>query len=195
MAVKQTKWGKWIEDAIAANPQLSKAGLSKHLDHGQDRSRVLKMISGFRGIDVEEIEAIAAYLGVPPPLVSLQRSVIPVVGVIGPDPELTASIAATVPASADRRHPLESQRGYALGEPCPALSMLSGDVLITVVMDERPTITHGDIVVTEIRRGRGRRLGLAQAQHYSGGMRYAPLIGDTGGEAIARSIGIYRSLT
>lgn len=195
MNIKQTKWGKWIEDAIAANPQLSKAGLSKHLNHKLDRSRVLKMISGYRSLYVEELEPIAAYLGVPPPLVSMQRSVVSVVGVIGQDPELTTSIIPTVPAHADRRYPLDAQRGYALGEPCPALSLLAGDVLITIPMDERPTITHGDIVVTEIRRGRSRRLGLSQAQHYSGGMRYTLLIGDSGGEAIARSIGVYRSLT
>ena len=191
MAVVQNKWGKWIEDAIAANPRLSKTGLSRHLQHGLDRSRVLKMISGYRNIFVDEIEDIAAYLDVPPPLISGQRSVIPVIGVIG---EGRPSSVAVVPAAPDRRHSLETQRGYALAGPSAALNLIAGDVLITIPLGERPSITHGDMIVTEHPRSKTVRYGLACAEHYSGGIRYASVIGDAHGQAIARAIGVYRPL-
>ena len=64
---KEIDYGKWIADAIDSNPRLSRSGLSRHLGHGNDRGRVIRMIAGDRKIKASEVAEIAAYLGVPPP--------------------------------------------------------------------------------------------------------------------------------
>lgn len=64
-------YAKWIRDALDGDPNLSRAGLSRHLGHGSDRSRVVKMIDGTRRIQVDELGQIASYLGKPPPLMAM----------------------------------------------------------------------------------------------------------------------------
>lgn len=204
-------YGKWIEDALAANPRLSKAGLSRHLRHGLDRSRVLKMIDGRRRIQIDEIPDIAAYLGVPPPSLPIstgepQAPVAPMLGRIAPgiwhesgiEKMQPRSSGRKVPAVIDTRYPASQQGYYEMGIDCPAAHILSGDCLITVPIHAGKgsrAVMGGDMVVAQRTRDGLHQLVLAQAvARAAGTIDLRPMIGGGAepGLPIAVVIGLYR---
>ncbi len=158
---KEIDYGKWIADAIDNNPRLSRSGLSRHLGHGNDRGRVIRMISGDRKIKAGEVAEIAAYLGVPPPGAPGLIARLDVAGII--DPRVwreggveVPSIEARVPPVPDPRWDARLQSAYLMAVECGAPNVIAGDYLITV--PQTPKTLEPDRLVV----GRRERAGLVQ---------------------------------
>lgn len=199
-------YGKWIRDALAANPKLSKSGLSRHLRHGLDRSRVLKMISGARRIQIDEIADIAAYLGVDPPSLPIKTGSrsgpeVTHMGTIAtgiwhegePSPPKGAR-AVSIPARPDPRWPAEDQGCYEIAIDCPSAGFVAGDYAITY--HGRHRHAEGDVVVVQRTRDGLYQLGLARV--LGGGTKPSlePLTGQPPevGKPVALVIGLFRPL-
>ena len=201
-------YGKWIRDALAANPKLSKAGLSRHLQHGLDRSRVLKMIDGRRRIQIDELPAIAAYLGVPPPSLPVAVSelagiAVPRIGQIAPGVWMETDVnletepsAVQVPSCLDPRYPPDRQGYYDLRIAIPEAGLLSGDCLLSVsIRDAKPRPFGGDLVVIIRERSGLKQFGLARAEpdgRTFKSLTKPPSSGETI-KPIAVVIGVYRT--
>lgn len=135
--MKHPDYGKWIEDALKRNPNLSKAGLSRHLGHGADRARVIKLIEGRRKITAQEVREIAVYLGVPPPGGAEFTARVPIVGVIDPDMWLERGVSriddtTIIPPRTDPRYPPESQVAYKMAVDRPTVGLLAVDYVLAV---------------------------------------------------------------
>lgn len=201
-------YGKWIRDALAANPRLSKAGLTRHLRHGLDRTRVLKMIDGRRRIQIDELPAIAAYLGVPPPMlrvaVSDRAAEIARIGVIAPGVWIEAAMAKSsdaelerknVPAAVDQRYPPARQGYYEIQVACAAVALLPGDCLLTVsIKDAKPRPFVGDLVVIARERAGLRQFGLARVAADLSLVALTAAAPDETLKPVALVIGLYRDL-
>lgn len=135
--MKHPDYGKWIEDALRRNPTLSKAGLSRHLGHGADRARVIKLIEGRRKITAQEVREIASYLGVPPPGGAEFQARVPIVGAIDPGMWLERGVsrvsdATMIPPRSDPRYPPETQVAYQMAVDRPSVGLLAGDFVLAV---------------------------------------------------------------
>lgn len=135
--MKHPDYGKWIEDALRRNPTLSKAGLSRHLGHGADRARVIKLIEGRRKITAQEVREIAVYLGVPPPGETEFAARVPIVGAIDPAMWLERGVSRVsdttiIPARTDPRYPPETQVAYQMAVDRPTVGLLAGDYVLAV---------------------------------------------------------------
>ena len=170
MSTGTPDYAKWIRDALADNPRLNKSGLSRHLRHGQDRSRVSKMLSGQRRIRIDEVADIASYLGVPPPTLTVGPS-----SRTGPETTYMGTIATgvwhegrakpvntrgiAVPARPDPRWPAEHQGCYEITGDIATLMIRAGDYVIAY---HGGRYAVGDVVVVERARGELTQLGLAR---------------------------------
>ena len=197
-------YAKWIEAALAANPKLSKAGLSRHLGHGSDRSRVIKMLDGTRRIQIEEITAIASYLGVPPPGVAVDVkagvAAIRIAGIIAAGlwlepkaPPMTRP--ASVPPVLDPRYPVADQAAYEMACAHPDHAMLIGDYLIAIPPKAAGRPPHpGEIVVLARERAGLEQLALGKASERRGGREADALDGGEPGRVVAIVIGVFRPI-
>lgn len=136
-AMKHPDYGKWIEDALRRNPNLSKAGLSRHLGHGADRARVIKIVEGRRKITAQEVREISVYLGVPPPGETEFAARVPVVGAIDPAMWLEKGVSRVsdttiIPSRTDPRYPPETQVAYQMAVDRPSVGLLAGDFVLAV---------------------------------------------------------------
>lgn len=202
-------YGKWIRDSIEANPRLSKAGLSRHLGHGLDRSRVLKMIDGRRRIQIDEIQAIADYMGVPPPKLALvthsqESPVLPLIGIVQPGVWHEARAhrnhpirsARRVPPSPDPRYPPGQQVCYEMGCDCPPANLLAGDGLIAVpTRTDKARPAPGTLLVMERMRDDLRQITLARSESGArDGIGLKPLFpGDGPSRPVAIVIAVFRA--
>lgn len=170
--MKHPDYGKWIEDALRRNPNLSKAGLSRHLGHGADRARVIKIVEGRRKITAQEVREISVYLGVPPPGETEFAARVPIVGIIDPGIWFEKGVSRVsdttfVPPRIDPRYPIESQISYQMAVPSLKDALLAGDYVIAVpkttlagaeigkqfiALRERSTLRQFDLGITETNR-------------------------------------------
>jgi hypothetical protein len=202
---KTPDYGKWILDGLQRNPRLSKSGLSHHLGHGVDRSRVLKMINGRRRIQVDEIPQIAAYLGIPPPDLPIKTTVSEAAGIrwegaIMPGVWVERGMEAPLPTTAippviDARYPAGEQSAFEMTADCPAESLRARDVLITIPI-KRSRIDVGELVVAQRTRDTLSQFVLARVEADKAGRpiltpRTGGATGDSG-EPIAKVIGVFR---
>lgn len=174
--MKHPDYGKWIEQALARNPKLSKAGLSRHMGHGSDRARVIKMVDGSRKITAQELVEIAAYLGVPPPGQDDLGTRVPIVGVIDPGVWLEQGVSRVdtdimIPPRLDRRYPAAKQVAYQMAVDVPRAMLAKGDFLLAIPKTTTADVEPGDYMVVSRERAGLRQFGLAQAEYVKSGVR------------------------
>lgn len=144
---------KWILDAIAKNPHLSQSGLARAL--GRDRSAISLMMHGKRRIQVDELPAIASYLGVPPPDGSITTNLITVmiVGRVSKS-DWTADFAplgeTTAFAFPHPRFPPGAQVAFEIAPQIQQIVPRLGDIAIAVkAKDYRTALQPDDLIVYE----------------------------------------------
>lgn len=199
-------YAKWIREALDADPNLSRAGLSRHLGHGGDRSRVIKMIDGSRRIQVDEIAQIASYLGVPPPGMKVTTETATIASI-----EFAGAIAAgfwheprakramktptAVPPRIDPRYPASQQIAYEMADDVPAANLLAGDCLVCMPFRSvRKEPLPADLIVVLRERSGLEQFGLARAEAMKHDVSLKVLTG-TGsdvGKPVAIVIGVFR---
>lgn len=152
---------KWIQDALEANPALSQSGLARHLE--RDRSVVSNMLAGKRNIKATEVEEIAAYLGVPPPVLghaaasSSKPREVRVMGRVSKDWHEVNGFEpqgrATISGTSDERFPLEHQMAFELA---PGMRDAVGNATHLIVVPTkayRPAPMVGDLFLTKQKQG------------------------------------------
>lgn len=191
-------YGKWIADALARNPNLSRAGLSRHLGHGSDRARVIKIIDGSRKITAQEVLEIAAYLGVPPPQQPGLTSRLPIKGAVDPGIWLEEGVmrvgdAVQVPPRPDL--PAEDQGAYEMTVASPKFGLIKGDYLITIPKTTLTGLPDTAVLVAARTRADLRQYVLAYVEPRRNGLELRPAI-DTDQtdelSPVALVVGMYR---
>jgi len=123
---------KWVADALQRNPALSQSGLARHL--GRHRAVITMMLQGRRLIKADEMEQIAAYLGVPVPSKSVSVvSGIPFGGRIDRawrEDDGEAAPSGDVAPVLDKAWPVKDQSWYAVDAGTSCNTIMPGDVLI-----------------------------------------------------------------
>lgn len=198
-------YAKWVRDALDADPNLSRAGLSRHLGHGGDRSRVSRMLDGTRRIRADEIPEIAAYLGVPPPGMGADTPAptrpVPVDGTITGHQWSEKSgrklmrAAPAIPPRLDARYPQHQQVAFEMADDCERASLLGGDYVIGMSpRDLRREPQPGDLVVTRRERAGLEQFALARAVAQGARTDLTLLTSGSGdpGKPVAIVIAIYR---
>lgn len=206
--MSEVDYGKWIADCIDADPRLSRVGLSRHLGHGNDRARVLRMIDGSRRIQVDEIAKIAAYLGKPPPALKIETETatlasIPVAAAIAAgiwhDPKVKRAMKTSVaiPPRTDPRYPATQQIAYEMADDVPAADLKAGDCLICMPYKAvRKEPQPADLIVVLRERAGLEQFGLARAEAMKNDVGLTVLTG-TGsdvGKPVAIVIGVFRHI-
>ncbi len=204
----EVDYGKWIRDALDADPNLSRAGLSRHLGHGGDRSRVVKMIDGSRRIQVDELGQIASYLNVPPPgmKVTAETAIVASIELAGsiasgvwhePKARRAMKTETPVPPRLDPRYPASQQIAYEVADDVPAAELKAGDCLVCMPFRSvRKEPLPSDLVVVLRERGGLEQFALARADAKRGRIILTTLTGSGGeiGKAVALAIGLFRSI-
>jgi len=162
MSVKTSQvYIDWIIAALDKNPQkLSRSGLARHL--GLDRSLITRLLAGERNIKIDELSAIAEYLGEPLPVAGA-----PLVGRIGAawfeiDASDDGSGSRAYAPVIDAPYTGTPQIAFVLEIAAPPLSLRAGDVLIAVALKASAPPPRPSLVVVRKHRSGLQALALAE---------------------------------
>lgn len=149
-------YAKWVADVLARKPHLNQSGLARHL--GRHRAVITNMVQGKRRFLVSELDQIAAYLGEAPPgqrkLAETQIG-LPFGGRIDrawrePGDAAHGADAAIAPVLSQ---PPANQIWFAVDVATPCQTILAGDVLVCVRVEEDETPQGRFLVVQREKAG------------------------------------------